>query len=165
MPGQVGAFRMGLRVWESRRIHQEASLPVYNDGPYTVAYPTMGRETFLGRKTENRPNCPVLSINHTIMQAMRLPLPELDTIRNNSEAAPEWRARNLPAAEAFLRARHSIFEERSSDDLRALRRGPRAEAALARTRLKISVGLAPRELMHASVDAQLAFEARPVKYD
>ena len=42
---------------------------------------------------------------YAIVQAMRLPLPELDTFRDNSEASPKRRTRNSSRSEARLGAR------------------------------------------------------------
>src|SRR5687768_17617614 len=96
---------------------------------------------------------------------MRLPLPELDTIRDNSEASPKRWTRNCAVTKFGLHAGEFLFEKRTSCNCRALRRCPCTEAALTRTRLKIRVRFAARQFVHTPFDAQLPLERRPVKRD
>src|SRR5688572_30188125 len=126
----------------------------------------MGTATFSLRcQPENRPDFSFPAIKHAVVETMRLPLPELDTIGDNSEAAPERRTRNPVVPEARLHAEKFLFEKRSPGNFCALRRCPRAQPAFARTGLKIFVRFTRRHFLHASLDAQLARECRPVKYE
>ncbi len=92
-------------------------------------------------------------------------LPRLDTIRDNPEPPPVWRARNSAIAEVCLHASKFLLEKRSSWNLRALRRRPCAETAFARARLKILLRFAPRQFVDTSFDSELPLEFRPVKHN
>src|SRR5688500_7108312 len=96
---------------------------------------------------------------------MGLALTELDTIGDNSEAAPEWRARNPVLTKPRLRAENFLFEKRATGNFRALGRCPGAQPAFTRTGLKIFFRFAARQFVHASFDPQLALELGPVEHN
>ena len=80
---------------------------------------TIARGT-LGCKPKIRPGFSFSLIKQSIVQPMRLSLPELDTIRDNSEASPERWTWNCAVAEPCARAREFLFEKRTRPVIVAL---------------------------------------------
>jgi hypothetical protein len=83
-------------------------------------------------------------------------LPELESIRRQTKAAPELRSGNLTAGELGVELAHALFEFSSTRDHAALGTGVRAELTAAPTSREVGVGLAHGHLLDGALHTNLS---------
>ena len=118
----------------------------------------------LRSKLEIDPGISFSSKNKAIVQAMRLSLPELDTICHNSEAAPErWTAECSSLLNRASKRANSASRN-GRPEISALCGEAHALNRLrTRTPLKVSIRFAARQLLDATFSPHLALDQGPMK--
>src|SRR5690349_17616525 len=117
----------------------------------------------LGCKPLEGPAGAVASIDETVVESVRAPLPELDVGWQDAISAPlrrTWRA----VAIALFCLLHGALQHLAGGYGLALRARPRGEARAERTALVIGVGVGNADALDRAVDTDLALEGRPEKH-
>ena len=92
-------------------------------------------------------------------------LPELESIRCEAIAAPEFGARYVATFELFVERANSFFEFFATRDHAALRAGVRSELTAARASREVGVGSDRRHFLNGPFDANLSTEWLAVPED
>src|SRR4051812_24675357 len=116
-----------------------------------------------GREIVDPPAGGVAPVEKAVVETMRAALPEFDRTRDDAKAAPERRHGNLAVPKPVHHLLKLAFERLSRFDDAALRRHPRGDAALARSREKIARDIGERQLRRGALDLHLPLELAPVK--
>src|SRR5438046_3502054 len=97
------------------------------------------------------------------MQTIQASLPEFDYFRFDAIPTPMWRQRNGFTVEAFCHLRHARIKHATSIEHVALTRGPRAQLAADRARMKISLRFLARSFFRCPANTNLPIQFDPVK--
>src|SRR5882724_8687588 len=119
---------------------------------------------FSWRKSFDQPVMIDLScITKAVVQTIRASLPEFHCIGPHSISTPVWRQRNTLVAKTFCHLCHSRVQDAASIEDLALTRGPRAQLAAERARVKIGLRFFTRGFFRFPADANLPVQLDPVK--
>ncbi len=99
------------------------------------------------------------------MQSVFTMLPELESIRCEAMAAPEFGSRYVATFELFIERAHSFFEFIATDNHAALCAGVRTELTAARASREVDVGFGRRHFLNGPFDANLSTEWLAVPED
>src|SRR4029453_18310182 len=102
-------------------------------------------------------------ITKAVVQTIRASLPEFHDIGFHSISTPVWRQRNTLIPKTFCHLCHSRVQDAPPIQDLALARGPRAQLAAERARMKIGLRFFPRGSSRLPADANLPVQLDPVK--
>ena len=124
----------------------------------------LGVEFAPGHQPLAAPAGDLARVGEPVVQPMRARQPQLDPLGQQMHDAPVRRSRHGGALEAFPDAVERRHQRRARGNGLALRRGPRAQLALAIARREVRVGFADGRLRQSPLHAHLPIQHRPVEH-
>src|SRR5947207_4879446 len=99
----------------------------------------------------------------SLMETIGLALPELDSLRPNTESRPEFRTRHVSPRVFLLVFHHALVERRTRLQRLALSRGPRSDLTEAMSGGEVGIGLFICNFRNCSFDPHLNVDGWPIE--